>query len=337
MATKTFPGTRETLANASQATNNNEVLEIVEVLNEMNDLINVLPIMQATDMTSHKSSRRTVLPTSTWIKIGNGWDATVAQQQMIEENIGILKDRMILPEDVADIQPEVERYRSMQERSHLEGMAQELANTMIYGDSSGAPEEIDGLATRYSGTSLNGTLNKAVFQNTSTDGGSSDYTSAYIMQPGMDRIHLVYPRFSNTYGLTKRDEGRQFIEGDNWDATTNKGKKLWAYITEFEAKLGIAIPDIRSCKRIANINVDYDNAGKLNWKVIAQAQNNFKTPGPLYFVCNETVENQIQFLMNDKANVNYTAADPFAGKPAMVNGMPIVRMDAILNTEDFVS
>lgn len=330
MATKAYPGTRETLANALQAIKNNEVLEIIEVLNEQNDLLNILPIVQATDMTSHQSSRRTVLPAPTWHKLGNGWAATVAQQQMITENIGILKNRMELATDVADIMPNPERYRSQQERAYIEGIAQELANTLIYGSQATSPEEMDGLATRYNATSLNGTLNKCVFQNTTTDGGSSVYTSAYLIQPGMDKIHLIYPRNSSTYGIQKMDEGKHLVTGDN-------SQSMWAYITEFEAKLGLAIPDIRACKRICNIHSTLGDATSLDWDVVMQARNNFKTPGPIYFICNETVENQLNKLMNDKGNVLYSPADPFAGKPALVNGMPIVRCDAILDNEDFIS
>ena len=67
---------RENLILAAKMTHNQEIIDVAEVLNETNEPLMDFIVQRANDITSHVISRRTALPGSEWVKVGNGWDAT---------------------------------------------------------------------------------------------------------------------------------------------------------------------------------------------------------------------------------------------------------------------
>ena len=135
-------------------------------------------VQRANDITSHVVARRTALPAPTWVKVGNGWDASVGRLQQARETIGQLKSRFQAPQDVMRLQPNPAKYRMLQERAYIEAMGQEFANTLVAGSTVGPPEEFDGLAARY--TTL-GTTDAAYVANNGASTGSTN-TSIWFIQ-----------------------------------------------------------------------------------------------------------------------------------------------------------
>lgn len=324
--------TRENLLLAARMTHNNEIIDVAEVLNETNEVLQDATISQANDITSHVVSRRTALPTPSWVKVGNGWNAGVATLQQARETIGMIKSRYTCPADVMKLQPNKAKYRAQQERPHVEAIGQELSNTLIGNWSAGSltgapPEEFDSLSTRY--PTLGTTSSAYVANNGNTSG--SDNTSIWFIQWGPGKVYLIYPRNSETVGLQREDKGLVFTAGDN--VTTTQGNQLWSYITEFSWDVGLCVEDTRCVKRLANIDSVSTETYTLNENKIIETRNNFKTQGTIYMYCNETVYTQLQILAKDKTNVHWTESNPF-GKPVMYFlDMPIRRCDAITNVE----
>jgi len=328
MATNTF--SRENLLTAARMTHNQEIIDVAEVLNETNEIVQDAHYERGNDNTSHVASRRTALPTTTWVKVGNGWTATTALLQQVRETMGMMKSRYQCPQDVMRLQPNPGKYRQQQERPHIEGMSQEFANTLFYGgldpttgSYSPVPEEFDGLAARY--TSLGTTDTAYVAANGDTS--ASDDTSIWLIQWGPGKVYLIYPRNGSTAGLRKEDKGLQLVTGDN-------SQQLWAYITEFAWDVGLCVEDTRCIKRVANISSASGDAWTLNEDRIIEARNNFKAGGGMiYMYCNEAVFTQLDILSKDKTNVRWTENNPF-GRPQMYfRDMPVRRCDAIRNDE----
>jgi len=311
---------RENLINLARVTHDQRVLDVAEVLNEENAVLADAPLMQANDITSHISARRTRLPQPVWIKVGNGWSSTTALSQSIREPIGIMKDRAEFDREMMKLAPDKEKYRMQQERPHLEAIAQEFANTFVYGSSVGSPEEFDGLATRYANLSDYG-----VFDN-SAGSGAGNNTTIWLVQWDAAECHLVYPRNHPSAGITQEDMGLQLIAGDN---SLNK----WAFITEFGFSVGISVTDIRRIKRVCNINTDLTSALTLDADILIQAKNQFKNPRGVVMYCKEDVMNQIDILGKDKMNVTWSTSSIFGEPVRNVLGMPVRRLDAILSTE----
>jgi hypothetical protein len=317
-------------------THNNEIINVAEVLNETNDVIQDAIVQRANDMTGHVISRRTALPAPSWVKIGAGWDATVGTLQQVRETIGQLKARYQCPKDLMDISPNPAKYRSQQERAYIEAMGQEFANTLVAGSTTAEPpEEFDGLRARYK--TLATTDSAYVADNGGVAGSGSIMTSIWFIQWTPGACYLIYPRNAEGGGIKKEDKGLVYTLADNSSNTPTieyNNKQLWAYITEFEWRVGLCIEDTRTVKRLANISTNSaTDSATLNEDNIIKVRNNFKTSGTIYMYCNETVFTQLQILAKDKSNVHWGPDSPF-GKPQMYFlDMPVRRLDGITNTE----
>ena len=344
MATSTIT-TRESLLTAAKMTNNNEIVDVAEVLNETNDIISDAIVQRANDITSHVVARRTALPAVSWVKVGNGWNATTGLLNQVRETMGMLKARYSCPEDIMRLQPNPAKFRMQQERSYIESMGQELANTLVGNASAGAlsptvapPEEFAGFQYRYA--SISSADTGYVVNNGNTSG--SDNTSIWFVQWKPGGVYLIHPRNTEGGGLKKMDKGLQLISGDNSVASTsatlqNPTNQLWSYLTEFSWDVGLCVEDTRCVKRLANIDSVSTETYTLNEDKIIQIRNNFKTNDTIYMYCNETVFTQLQILAKDKTNVHWTENNPF-GKPQMYFlDMPIRRCDAITNVEATLS
>ncbi len=328
---------RENLLLAARMSHNNEIIDVAEVLNEDQDILTDAVVLQANDYTSHVVSRRTALPGSEWVKVGNGWDATTGTLNQVRETIGMLKARYLCPEDVMRIQPNKDKFRSQQERAYIEGMGQEMANTLMGNWSAGTltqdpAEEFAGFSLRY--PSLSTAQSNYVINNGNTAG--NDNTSIWFVQWGPGRVFLTYPRHSNQAGLKKEDMGRVFTPGDDASGTPTipqRNKRLWAFITEFSWDVGLVIEDTRSVKRLANIDSVSTSTYTLDENKIIQIRNNYRDKATIYMYCNETTFTQLDILAKDKTNVHYMPDGPF-GKPQMFfRDMPVRRCDAITDVE----
>lgn len=343
MATKTITD-RENLLLVTRMTNNNETLDVAEVLNEVNEVIEDAVMQQSTDMTSHVFSRRTALPAVNWVKMGNGWNATTGLLNQVREEIGQLKARFLAPQDIMDIQPNPAKYRMQQERGYIESMGQELANTLFGNFSSGAlsptvnpPEEFAGFQYRYD--SLSTEDQNFVINNGNTTG--SDNTSIWFVQWGAGKTYLISPR-NAPGGLSKVDKGLVLVSGDNSVASTsatlnNPTNQLWAFITEFAWRVGLAIEDTRTTKRLANIDSVSGSTFTLNVDNIIKIQNNFKSRDMVSMYTNETVFTQLDILAKDKTNVFWSENNPFGRPQLFFRNSPIRRTDAITNEEPILT
>jgi len=333
MATNTVTS-RENLLGAAKQTHNNEIIDVAEVLNETNDVVADAIIQRGNDITSHVVTRRTSLPAANWIKVGNGWDATVGLTSQAREEIGMLKARYSCPEDVMNLQPNPAKYRANQERAYIESMGQEIANTLMGNVASGAvspavapPEEFAGFQYRLASLSTDQT--KYCISNGNT-GNDNDSTSIYFVQWRADGVYLIHPRNMDGGGLKKQDKGLQRVAGDN-------SSFLYAYETEFSWNTGLCVEDGRCVKRLANIDSVHGETNTLDEDKIIQIRNNFKGNDTVYMYCNETVFTQLQILAKDKTNVHWSEQNPF-GKPQMYFlDMPVRRCDAITNAEGNLS
>jgi len=322
MATKTFT-TRENYLNILAATHNNELLPVMEVISEVNPIVFDAPTIEATDMVSHRGSRRTSLPQPVWTKIGNGWTTGFARQQPFTEGIGTLKLREQINKDLLRIQPNPEGYVSQQERAFQEGFAQETANTIFYGSSITAPEEFDGLHVRYGAVAAN-----SVYNNGETAGS---VTSAWLVQWKEGECGLLRPRFDPAVGLTREPMPDQLLDGDD-------SNKAWFKVVEWAWNIGLLIGDTRRVKRICNINPSWSDAQCLDSRVLIEAQNDFTDKAtPIIMYCNTAVATQLDIDASLKGNVIWSSDNVWGVPIRMFRGMPVRVCDAITETESVLS
>jgi hypothetical protein len=212
---------------------------------------------------------------------------------------------------------------------------------MFYGNPSTDPKQFLGLAPRYS--SLSGSNNA---QNVITAGGSgSDNTSIYLVVWGDQTVYCPFPKGSSA-GLIHEDLGEQTVYNSD-------GTRLQAYATRYQWKNGLVVKDWRYVVRICNIDTDdliaqtttqAPSAATAIIKLMSRAL--YRIPnmgmGRAAFYMNRTVHSGLAIAALDKSQYVLKVNEGLSqfGQPyswLSFQGVPLRRVDAIVNTEAVVS
>lgn len=218
---------------------------VVELLAQTNEILLDMPFMEGNLPTGHRTTVRTGLPTPAWRLLNGGVTPSKSTKAQIDEQCGMLESYSEVDVDLAKLNGNEKAFRLSEAKSHLEGMNQEMAQTLFYGNSGVSPEEYTGLSARYSSlTAANG-------QNIVSGAGSgNDQTSIWLIGWGEESIHGIYPKGSQA-GLQHKDLGETTVTV----GTGIGGAKMQAYLDHFQWKCGIALKDWGFAVRIANIDV----------------------------------------------------------------------------------
>jgi hypothetical protein len=219
------------------------IADVVEILNATNEILTDMSWMEGNLTTGHRSSIRSGLPTPTWRKLYGGVQPTKSRAVQITDNCGMLEDYAEVDAALVGMAGDPAAFRLQEDRPHIEGMNQEFASTLFYGDESTAPEEYTGLSPRYnSTTAANG-------DNIISGGGSgSDNASIWLICWSPQTVHGIIPKGSKA-GIQQRDLGEVTIE----DADGSNGR-MQAFRTHYRWDVGLTVRDWRFAVRIANID-----------------------------------------------------------------------------------
>ena len=233
-----------TLADLAKVTDpDGSIADVVEILNATNEILTDMSWMEGNLTTGHRSSIRSGLPTPTWRKLYGGVQPTKSRAVQVTDNCGMMEDYAEVDAALVGMAGDPAAFRLQEDRPHIEGMNQEFASTLFYGDESTAPEEFTGLAPRYNSTSAaNGDniINGA--------GSGSDNASIWLICWSPQTIHGIIPKGSKA-GIQQRDLGEVTIE----DADGSNGR-MQAFRTHYRWDVGLTVRDWRYAVRIANID-----------------------------------------------------------------------------------
>ena len=233
-----------TLADLAKVTDpDGSIADVVEILNATNEILMDMTFLEGNLTTGHRTSIRSGLPTPTWRKLYGGVQPTKSRAVQVTDNTGMMEDYSEVDKALVDMAGNPAAFRLQEDRPHIEGMNQEFASTLFYGDESTAPEEFTGLAARYNSLSAeNGDniINGA--------GSGSDNASIWLICWGPNTCHGIIPKGSKA-GIQQRDLGEVTIE----NADGNNGR-MQAYRTHYRWDVGLSVRDWRYLVRIANID-----------------------------------------------------------------------------------
>lgn len=299
---------------------------IAEVLDENNPFIPDMPMVQANDTFSHTFLKRLALPSGSVRGLNEGVTEEASQTIREKAELAIIEGRSKIDIKIIDNAPNPKAARMAEARAFMEGMAQTHADLILYGNNADEPKEINGLATMLG--SLAATTNVI-----GASGTGSDVTSVYVVQWGADQVFGLYPRGSKSMGIEHMDRGIQTVVDGN-------SKRFEAYEDVFTFWTGLCVKDERCIGRIANI----ESSGSSNIfdeddliTLLNRMKNGGK--GAVIYV-NSTIKTQMEILMKDKANVNFSPGrgEGLAGQEVLYfRGHPVKLCDAILNTETAIS
>lgn len=220
-----------------------QIAQVVEILNETNEVLDDMGWVEGNLPTGNRTTVRSGIPAPTWRKLYQGVQPTKSSTVQITDNTGMLEAYAEVDVALADLSGNTGAFRLSEERSFIEGMSQEVSDTLFYGNEGTEPEAFTGLSPRFNSlTAENG-------DNIINGGGTgSDNTSIWLVVWGPNTCHGIVPKGSNA-GLKMEDKGRVTIE----DAD-GSGGRMEAYRTHYRWDVGLTVRDWRYVVRIANID-----------------------------------------------------------------------------------
>lgn len=317
------------------------VATIVELLNQSNPILDDMLWLEGNLPTGHRTTVRTGLPDVAWRKLNYGVQQSKSTTVQVDDTCGMLEAFGQVDKDLAELNGNTAEFRLSENMAFLEAMNQEMASTLIYGNSGTEPEAFTGLAPRYS--TISGATNG---QNVISAGGAATLTSVWLVGWGDNTVHGIYPKGS-TAGLQHTDLGLDTVS----DAA---GGKYRAYQDHYQWKCGLALRDWRYVTRIANINTAHlaaqsdtqaSSASTELIKLMSRAIDRIPSFGmcrPAFYM-NRTVFSLLRVMALQKSSNALSIEQglsqfgtPVRGELSFM-GIPIRRVDAILNNETAVS
>lgn len=222
---------------------NGNIATLVEILNETNPILDQMVWVEGNLPTGHRTTVRTGLPAPTWRKLYGGVQPTKSTTAQVTDNTGMLEDYAEVDKALADLNGNTAAFRLSEDSAHIEGMNQEMAQTLFYGNEGTEPEAFTGLSPRFN------SLSAANGGNIIDAGGSgSDNASIWLIVWGPQTCHGIIPKGS-VGGLQMNDKGQVTIEN-----VDGNGGRMEAYRTHYRWDAGLTVRDWRYLVRIANID-----------------------------------------------------------------------------------
>jgi len=330
-----------TLADWAKRTDpDGRVALVAELLSQSNEILEDCVYKEGNLPTGDRVVIRTGLPTAYWRSLNQGIPNSKSSTAQVDEACGMLEARSEVDKDLAMLNGNTAQFRLSEDTAFLEAMNQTQAQTIFYGNPATDPKQFLGLATRYSSTSAgNGT-------NIIPGGASSGSlnTSVYLVVWGDNTVYCLFPKGSKA-GLLHEDLGEQTVyDGAN---------RMQAYATRYQWKSGLVVKDWRYVVRIPNILVA-DLVGGTGTQASTYATQltklmmraMYKIPnldmGRAAFYMNRTVHSGLAVQSLDRSQAALAVQPALSQFGTARNylsfqGIPIRRVDCLLNTEAIVS
>ena len=222
------------------------IAAVVEILNETNEVLEDMTWIEGNLATGHRTTIRSGIPAPTWRKLYGGVQPTKSTNVQITDNTGMLEAYSEVDQELADLNGNTAAFRLSEDRPHIEGMNQEIVDTLFYGNETTEPEAFTGLAPRFANLTADASSDNVI------DGGGtgSDNASIWLVVWGPNSCHGIIPKGS-TAGLTVTDKGLITLEDASGGSNTGR---MEAYRTHYKWKAGLTVRDWRYVVRIANID-----------------------------------------------------------------------------------
>lgn len=306
------------------------VLEIFEAMQEVNPVFKFIPAIPCSHGFQHRVTRRTSLPSGTWRKAYKGVAKKASTTQVARFECAQLCARSEIDEDIIDMSDDPKALRRSEDIAFVEGMQQQVMDELIYGESAGQPESIDGLINWLDDLSYA----------TVVDGGNAGGTSIWVIDFSPKTTCMIYPKWA---------KGGPMGLSINTDPSNNGGKEkvfdadnlpYYAYVTVFKWWLGVAIRDQMAIGRYCNLNNTVGGSSGFNENKLIEMLNYGRfNPRSTYMLMTKEMKAQMQIRAKDKANVNWNIVNALSGEEvAMFGGYaPCMRCDSVLTNESTVT
>ncbi len=310
-----------------------KIQSIGEILNETNEIIEDVTFTEGNLPTGHQTTVRTGIPAPTWRKLYGGVQPNKSTTAKITDTCGMLEAYAEIDKALADLNGNTSEFRLSEDTAFIEGMGQEFANTLFFGDESVDPEKFTGLAPRFNSLSAENADNIVV-----GGGAGTDNTSIWLVGWSPQTVFGIIPKGSKA-GLQTTDKGQVTIE--NADGANGR---MEAYRTHYRWDCGLTVKDWRYVVRIPNIDkslltVDHSTGANLV-DLMVQAEElipNMSLVRPVWYMSRPTRTMLRRQITNDISGSTLTREDVGGKKVSMFNDLPVKISDVLAADEALVS
>ena len=309
---------------------NGTVATIIEMLAQTNEIVDDMVWLEGNLPTGHRTTVRTGLPTPTWRKLYGGVQPTKSRTAQVTEACGMLEAYAEVDVALAKLNGNTAAFRLSEDRAHIEGMNQEFASTLIYGNEATEPEAFTGFAPRFNDQSA---ANGENIITSAATPDSTDNTSMWLVVWGPNTVHGIYPKGSSA-GLDFKDLGE--VTAENIDGNNGRAQ---IYRSHYKWDCGLSVRDWRY---VVRINYDYEDLTKdaatgpdlTDLMVQALEMIPSLSMGRPAFYMNRGTRSWLRRQLINKTKNSTLTMENMGGKKVMAfDGVPCRRVDAITYTE----
>lgn len=219
--------------------------DIAEYLSQCNDVFKDILWRESNLATGHKATIRTGLPQGTWRMISQGVPFTKSTTAQITYGMGMLEAYSRVDRKLAELNGNVAAFRMSEDNAHLEGLSQQMANVLFYGNASITPQQFTGFSPIFNTVSTTNSQNAV---NVLDAGGTaSANASMWLIGWGDETVFGIFPKGSKA-GLLFEDKG------DIRPGFDSNSQEFEAFTSYFRWEAGLAVKDWRYVVRVANID-----------------------------------------------------------------------------------
>ena len=229
-----------------------KISDMANLLSQCNEMINDIPMVEANGLTSHTTTIVTALPKGSYIRYYQGTPYTKSNAAQVEFGLSLLRDYSQIDKRLASLGGQADTMRRKEDTKHMEGLSQQQATTLVYGNSWTTPQQFTGWSPLFN------TVSTATAQNAvnvfDCGGTGSSNASIWLIGWGDSTAYGIYPKGSQG-GLVFENKG------DVVPGFDSSNQRFEAYTSLFEWQLGLVVEDWRYTVRLCNI--DTTSAGLL--------------------------------------------------------------------------
>jgi hypothetical protein len=314
-----------TALEVARRSSNPDAFTIIETMAMINSMLYEMPAIMANDGAVHTSLKRTSYPRGQHRLYNQGVSTKSSQTEPVRDMIAILEAFSDVDERLAAHSGNPNALYQSEATAFLYGMGLDQAEDLIYGNHDNNPAQIYGLARRYP---------KLSDHCIDFGGTGNALTSIYLVAPGAQSCHLIYPKGSSSVGVNREDLKVGRVQDPN-----DETKTFMAHTDHFIAEYGIAIPHSDAVIRICNIPGDLDEAGRKKLIELVLRHQKRLTRGIVNNVlfANQDIIYQVERAGREAQYVVHPEQDPWGKPVSSINGMRLRQQDAILSAEQQVT
>jgi hypothetical protein len=313
------------------------IATVAEILTAQNEILADMSWQEGNMTMGNRSTIRSGLPTATWRKLYGGVKSNKGTLVQVDDSCGMLEAWAEVDRDLANMSGDVRAFRMIEDAAHIEGMNQEMADTLFFGNEAAEPEAFTGFAPRFN------SLSAANGQNIIVGGSSgSDNTSIWLVGWSPRTVFGIVPKGSKA-GLQQKDYG-EVVKQDASDGS-NTGN-LVVYQTHYKWDAGFVVKDWRYVVRIPNIDKselakDASSGADLPdllFQALRRPPSNYtSTTRPVLYMSRNT-QTFLERQLSAKVKESTLKVEQVGGvRTDTYQGIPIRRVDVLAADEALVS